>query len=267
MKKLIRSSALLVAAVVFLAACKDDEPEVIDTTAPTISNVSHDETVEPGGELEIEFTLADNVALGEVRIDIHDDFDSHEHESARRMAVPFERTIILDDMQGHKTYNATVPVSIPEEAATGPYHLQINYFDLAGNEGEIYVGSFEIFSESASPAINITNFGEDEELGLNANGILELEGTIVSGTEGGGLDEVHILVLEEDEHEHGRKLHDGPLYNREWELAGAEIFVMEEQITPAIDLSAAAAGHYELRIMARDMAGNVKVITREIHVD
>lgn len=267
MKKLIQTSALLVALLVFLAGCKDDQPEIIDTTAPTISNVSLAETVEPGEELTIQFTLTDDIALGEVRIDIHDDFDGHEHESARIKAAPFETTIILDDMQGQKTYSATVPVPIPGDAATGPYHLQINYFDLAGNEGALYVDKFEIVSEATAPAITITNFGADEELALNENGILELEGTIVSRTEG-GLDEVHIMVLEEEEdHSHGRKLQRAPLYDQEWELSGADTFVLEEQIIPAIDLSAAAAGHYELRIMARDMAGNVKVITREIHVD
>lgn len=271
MKNILKSAPVLTAMAVPLmfifSSCDDDAPVVVDTTAPEIANVEVSEETEPGGTLVLAFSLADDIALGEVRIDIHDDFDGHEHGRISQTAKPFTYQVILDEMAGEKTYRVEEQIPIPADAATGPYHLQVRFFDAAGNEGEFYVGSFEISSETASPAIVISNFGESEELEANENGILLLEGSVTAKTEG-GLEEVHILVVHEDEdHGHARvQNEEEPLYDQEWELKGAMEFNLAE-IDPAIDLSAAAAGHYELIILAKDVQGNVKIITREIHVD
>lgn len=263
--KFLKSGITLLAAISLLSACKDDENgEIIDTTPPTISGVEHEMTVEPGEEFDLEFVLEDDIALGEARIDIHDDFDAHDHEGGRMMVTPFEYTTILDEMRGETRYVAHVHIDIPADAATGPYHLQINYTDNAGNEGELFISGFEISDPTLSPGITITNFGPDEELEPNEEGILYLEGTIEDAD---GLDEVHIMVSEEhEEHSNGRTKEEVILYDQEWELDGATIFNLQD-IDPAIDLSGAEAGHYELRIMARDTQGHVKVIHREIHID
>lgn len=269
--KLLKSGIPFLAAFLLLAACKDDENGgITDTTPPSISAVAHDEAVAPGAELDLEFILEDNIALGEARIDIHDDFDGHDHEGGRIMAVPFETTLIIDEMRGETRYEAHIHIDIPENAATGPYHLQINYTDDAGNEGELFVSTFIISDPAITPAVNITNFGPDEELEptMEEDGrlILRLEGSIESRTEG-GLDEVHIMVLEEDEHDHGSRTKNAAvLYDQEWELDGAESFNLAE-IDPLIELTDAEPGHYDLRIMVRDVAGNINVVTREIHID
>lgn len=263
--KFLKSGITLLAAISLLTACKDDENgTIIDTTPPSISNVEHDMTVEPGQEFNLEFVLEDDIALGEARIDIHDDFDAHEHEGGRIMATPFEYTTILDEMRGKTRHVVHLHIPIPADAATGPYHLQINYTDNAGNEGELFISAFEISDPALSPSITITNFGAEEELELNEEGILYLEGSIEDPD---GLDEVHIMVSEEHEdHSNGRMKEEVILYDQEWELGGATTFNLQD-IDPAIDLSGAEAGHYELRIMARDTQGHVKVVRREIHVD
>lgn len=271
MKSFFKTPLIFLMIAFFFTSCDDDAAEVVDVTAPTISNVQFNETVEPGETLVITFKLSDEIALGEVRIDIHDDFDGHGHDNARIKATPFEYSTVLDDMRGQKEYTVEEMISIPSDAATGPYHLQIRYFDAAGNEGEQYVATFEISSESVSPAIIITNFGEDEELEptINEDGskVLYLEGTIESRT-AGGLDEVHITVVHEEEggHAHERTLLAEAVYNQEWELEGAATFNLQD-IDPVIDLTNAEAGHYELRIMARDVEGNIRIISREVHVD
>lgn len=254
----MRVSLPLIAALAVFSACEDDE--VVDTTAPTLV-VEHSEVVAPGGEFDLDLQLEDDLALGEVRVDIHNDFDAHEH--GRLNAVPFEYTNVFDGMRGKKTFPLHEHIDIPANAATGPYHVSITYFDNAGNEGVLYVGSFEIADPAQSPSITI--LPASGELEPNADKILALEGTIEDGD---GLDEVHIMVIEEHEEEAaGRLASETPLYNQDWELAGATSFDLATDITPAIDLSTAPAGHYELRIMARDMLGNVKVVKREIHVD
>ncbi len=271
MKKSLKFLSFFLAVSAFFSSCDDDASEVVDVTAPSISDVQYPETVEPGTALVIRFKLQDETALGQVRIDIHDDFDGHEHENARIKANPFEYSNVLETMRGEREFTVEETINIPADAATGPYHLQIRYFDAAGNEGESYVGEFEVTSESSSPLITITNFGADEELELTVNEdgtkVLYLEGSIESRT-AGGLEEVHITVQHEEEggHSHGRILHDEPLYDREWDLAGAASFNLQD-ISPVIDLTAAEAGHYELSITARDVEGNTKVVTREIHVD
>lgn len=271
MKRFFSTSLFFLVVAAIFTSCKDDAPEVVDVTIPTISNVQFNETVEPGGVLELTFKLIDDIGLGEVRIDIHDDFDGHQHENGRIKATPFAYSNVLDEMRGVKVYTVEESINIPEEASTGPYHLQIRYFDAAGNEGVVYVATFEISSETKSPAILITNFavGEELEPTLNEDGtkVLYLEGTIESRT-AGGLDEVHITVVHEEEggHSHLRKLHDAPVYDQEWELAGAATFNLGD-ISPVIDLSNAEAGHYELRIFARDVEGNIKIVSREVHVE
>lgn len=263
--KFLKSGITMLAAISLLSACKDDENgEIIDNTPPTISGVAHDMTVEPGAEFDLEFVLEDDIALGEARIDIHNDFDGHDHEGGRILVTPFEYTDVLDEMRNETHYVAHVHIDIPADAATGPYHLQINYTDNAGNEGELYISQFEISDPALSPAITITNFGPDDELEPNEEGILYLEGSIEDPD---GLDEVHIMVYEEhDDHGHERMMDEEPLYDQEWELDGATSFNLQD-IDPVIDLSGAEAGHYELRIMALDTQGHVKVVRREIHID
>lgn len=268
--KLLKSGITFLAALTILAACKDDENgEIVDTTPPSISSVEYNDAVAPGDELDLEFILEDDIALGEARIDIHDDFDDHDHEGGRIMAVPFEYTDVIDEMRGETRYVAHIHIDIPADAATGPYHLQINYTDNAGNEGELYIGTFEITDPAVQPQVTITNFGADEELEPTEEEdgrlILRLEGTIESRTEG-GLDELHITVNEEHDNDHGSRLKDEALYDEEWELDGAASFDLST-IDPVIDLTGAEAGHYELRILVRDVAGNVRILTREIHVD
>lgn len=267
--KLLKSGIPFLVALVLLAACKDDENgQIVDTTPPVISAVTHDEVVAPGAELDLEFILEDNIALGEARIDIHDDFDDHAHEGGRILAVPFETTVILDEMRGKTRHEVHVHIEIPENAATGPYHLQINYTDDAGNEGELYIGELSISDPAISPAVNISNFGPDEELApVEEEGrlILRLEGTVESRTEG-GLNEVHITVSEEHDHESGEESTEEPLYDQEWELDGLQSFNLAD-IDPVIDLTGAEPGHYELRIMVRDVAGNMNIVTREVHID
>lgn len=181
------------------------------------------------------------------------------------MVTTFEYTDVLDEMRGETRHVVHLHIDIPSDAATGPYHLQINYTDDAGNEGELYISQFEITDPALSPSISITNFGPEDELEPNEEGILYLEGTVEDPD---GLEEVHIMVYEaHDDHGHGRLKEEDPLYENEWELEGAVTFNLATQLIPAIDLSAAAPGHYELRIMARDTQGHAKVVRREIHID
>lgn len=263
MKKLLRGSIPAFAFLALFSACTDDDA-VVDTTAPTLNEVTHSEVVEPGGEFDLELALEDDLALGEVRVDIHDDFDGHDHEGGRLNAEPFEYTNVFDAMQGKKTFTLHEHIDIPANAATGPYHITITYFDNAGNEGELYIGTFEISDPAQSPSISITNFAEGAELEPNEEGILLLEGTVADED---GLEEVHIMVTEEHEaHAGGRMMEEEILYEGEWLLNGATTFDLQN-IQPAIDLSAAPAGHYELRILARDTQGNAKVVWREVHID
>lgn len=263
MKNLLKGSIPALAFLALFSACTDDDA-VVDTTAPILNASTHSEVVEPGGEFDLELALEDDLALGEVRVDIHDDFDGHDHEGGRLNAEPFEYTNVFNAMQGKKTFTLHEHIDIPANAATGPYHITITYFDNAGNEGEIYIGTFEISDPAQSPSITITNFADGAELEPNAEGMLLLEGTVEDVD---GLEEVHIMVTEGHEESAGaRMMEEVILYEGEWLLNGATTFDMQN-IQPAIDLSAVPAGHYELRILARDIQGNAKVVWREVHID
>ena len=255
------------ATLLISVSCDEETPEPVDTSKPVISNVQHPEVVRTGEIFELGFQLEDDLALGEVRINIHSDFDGHAHERISLEATPFSYDNILEEMEGELTFTIQEEILIPEAAASGEYHLQILYLDAAGNEGDLFVSSFVIESEHA-PLIQITNFEEEDDLELNENGFLMLEGYVESQTEG-GLEQVHIMITEEGEGDsHSRTKHDGEhVYEEEWELNGATLFVFEEAIETGIDLSAAEAGHYLLTIQAVDVEGNMKTLKREVHVN
>lgn len=250
----------------FLAACnKDDDTVPVDRTPPTVRDVTlNDQTenivVEPGSTMHFDAVFEDDERLGQYKIDIHNDFDGHTH--GRLADIPFELSQTYDLIG--RTQTVHEDIAIPEDATPGPYHFTLQFFDAAGNEGEIVVLDFEIADPDNQPVITITSHDIDEEIEVEPGESIILEGTI---SDEDGLAEVHIILghEEEDGHDH-RRNEEEPLFEYEIELNGENTWNFAD-MGPIEIPEDAEEGHYELRIMAEDVNGNTRLVTIEVHVE
>jgi hypothetical protein len=116
-----------------------------DTTKPVINLIEPEEgdSLKPGSDVHFDIELSDNEMLGSYKVDIHSNFDGHEHAQQRVAAedesVPFAFSKSWD-LSGKR--NADIhhhEIIIPQNAAEGKYHLMVYCTDAAGNEAHIAV--------------------------------------------------------------------------------------------------------------------------------
>jgi uncharacterized membrane protein len=251
----------------FLAACnKEDDAVSVDRTPPTVRDVtlndqSENIVVQPGTTMHFDAVFEDDERLGQFKIDIHNAFDDHTH--GRLAQTPFEVSQTYDLIG--RTQTVHEDITIPEDATPGPYHFTLQFFDAAGNEGEVVVMDFEIADPENQPVITITSHNIEEEIEVEPGESILLEGTVFDPD---GLAEVHIVLgHEEEEHGHDhRRNEEEPLFEYELELNGENTWNFEA-MGPIEIPEDAEEGHYELRIMAEDVHGHVKVVTIEVHIE
>lgn len=138
--KIISVAALAIITALAFSACQE-----ADTQAPeiTISEPAPNASIQAGQELCIQVTFTDDIALNAYKINIHPNFNGHQHQvrslqpEARNETVDFEATItsqmLGDSLTGRNCFR-DIDIDIPENATPGNYHLLIYCTDLAGNE-------------------------------------------------------------------------------------------------------------------------------------
>lgn len=255
--------SLLFITVLAISACSDEE---VDATNPTVSDVtlnelSEDIQVNPGSTMHFDAVFSDDVRLGEFKVDIHDNFDGHDHGRTLN-AIAWDTTFIVELIGKNQTVHEDI--EIPQNAATGPYHFNLQFFDEAGNEGDLMTIEFEIVDPAAQPSIVILSPDPNAEFETSPGASFTLMATV---SDPDGLEEVHMEIMEahdEHDHDHGRLTSEEAIWEKEMELNGESQLAIDENITiPA----SADQGHYELKIKAKDLEGNYKVSKLEIHVE
>lgn len=129
-------------SLLFLASCGDDE---VDNTPPQIDFLqiipgpgSMEVCGEPdlqaislmGGEtLKIHARITDDIALSQVKTDIHPNFDCHGHRS---ISTDDWLVLELEDLKGTEV-DLNLEIPVPEMVTAGFYHMQIRVVDQAGN--------------------------------------------------------------------------------------------------------------------------------------
>ncbi|WP_165044536.1 DUF4625 domain-containing protein [Dysgonomonas sp. ZJ709] len=127
------------------ASCSSDDN---DTEKPVISNVepADGDILVIGEKVHLEMDLSDNEELASYKIDIHNNFDNHEHSKASSSdSIAFSFVKTWTDIHGQK--NAHVhhhQIEIPKEMMAsdgklrpvreGKYHFVIYCLDEVGNE-------------------------------------------------------------------------------------------------------------------------------------
>jgi len=130
--------------MVLLAGCSSGEPE-IDNTYPEIS--AGDLFPQPCAVLErgkthtFKVTFSDNRELGSFKLDIHNNFDHHNHSTSEEkceedpVKTPVNPFVLIkseDIPAGNTRYTANVPVTIPADADEGDYHFAVGVTDKTG---------------------------------------------------------------------------------------------------------------------------------------
>jgi hypothetical protein len=136
-----------ITATLLFASCSKDDDSVVDTQSPeiTIMEPHEDEEIAPGGELHFEAVFTDNVELGSYKIDIHSNFDGHDHASLKQSeSSPWSYSEVLQIEPGQTSFEAIHHIDVPETIggvaiSEGVYDVGVFVTDAAGNESQAFL--------------------------------------------------------------------------------------------------------------------------------
>ncbi|MDR3117900.1 MAG: DUF4625 domain-containing protein [Mediterranea sp.] len=118
----------------FFTSCTNDG----DTTPPVIDLIepAEGDALKIGSPVHFEMEVSDNEMLSSYKVEIHSNFDGHEHSRVTRTtAFFFERTWSLSGLKNTLVHQHDIV--IPEDATEGDYHLMVRCTDAAGNEAHL----------------------------------------------------------------------------------------------------------------------------------
>lgn len=133
--------SLLAICSVCLPACDNDEKG--DVTKPVIDLIEPEEgavlKIGNGKGVHFEMNLSDDVMLRSYKINIHNNFDHHGHDSRaageKNTAFTFDKVYDVSGLKNTKVHHRDIV--IPADAAPGDYHLMVWCTDAAGNQTEV----------------------------------------------------------------------------------------------------------------------------------
>ena len=146
MRKHFRLLGLLALFFTAMAGCKKDDGEEIDTEYPEIVATANSfpqqcSLMMRGQTALIKLTFSDNRELGAYSLDIHNNFDHHNHstevndcnlEAKKTPIKPLLFVQNYDIPTGLKRYEATAQIAIPADVDPGDYHFLIRLTDKEG---------------------------------------------------------------------------------------------------------------------------------------
>ncbi len=136
---------LFLSFILVLSACKKGNEE-IDTEYPTIDVTGSAfpqqcAVIKRGEKFIFKAKLNDNVELGSVSIDVHHNFDHHNHSTEVNecnlgaVKQPVKPFLLIKDFpipSGQKTYEMAQEVTVPSDVDAGDYHFLIRLTDKTG---------------------------------------------------------------------------------------------------------------------------------------
>ncbi|WP_430614939.1 DUF4625 domain-containing protein [Flavobacterium sp. JP2137] len=143
MKTLKTAYILALGAIFSLSSCSSDDNNV-DTQKPKIDLVAPKEgAVLPAGkDVHFDMEVSDNVMLASYKVEIHNNFDNHNHSTAlsakadgELVAFTFNRVWSLEGQKNADVHHHDIV--IPANAKRGNYHFIVYVLDKAGNEEKV----------------------------------------------------------------------------------------------------------------------------------
>lgn len=134
------------------------EREVCEVLEPAVYVLRDDQT------LSVDLQLSDNEALGQLKIDIHANFDCHGHGGVGTIGRPPGQNATTDwrvlDIRDLSGRSVTEPVRLdpPGFATAGPYHLSFQVLDESGNETdpEYFILYLYNHLDTIDPVLSVT---------------------------------------------------------------------------------------------------------------
>lgn len=248
---------LIPIAAIALASCSKDQG---DTTAPVFGNVTvQGESDNPiyldaGTQIGVMAEVSDNEALKQVKIDLHDAFDGHDHNKANFTPWTYVNIISVSG----KSAVAVDSTIIPEEATAGMYHAVLRVLDEAGNEGD-FVEKVLIIKNGSEPAISVTAPDFNTHPHFAPGDVVSFAGDIADPDE---FDEIHIMLREQEDLDHYHVLAES-----EHELVDQNVSSFDLSTVSLTIPTDAEAGEYEVAIIAVDKLGNQGIYYGHLHVE
>lgn len=133
----------LIAAIIVLVGCEkeeiDDTPPVIDSTYASFPVQCSE--IKRGESFIFKARFEDDVELGSFGLDIHHNFDHHNHSTEvgdcepDPVKTPVHPYVLLENYSipgGLKSYEAEMTIDVPSDIDSGDYHFMIKVTDRAG---------------------------------------------------------------------------------------------------------------------------------------
>jgi hypothetical protein len=145
--KISKGIAALLLLMATLAACKKDKQETVDTEYPVIDISAQNgfpkqcSSIERGGKFMFLAQLTDNAELGSVSVDLHHNFDHHNHSTEvddcglDPIKTPVKPFLLIQGYsipQGLKSYQVQQEITVPADIDPGDYHFMIRLTDKEG---------------------------------------------------------------------------------------------------------------------------------------
>ncbi len=259
----MKKTFLFVAMALIFASCSDDDEQQQDTTAPQILEAAmngddHDLEFAAGDAVTLTASVSDNEALSQLKIDIHDVFDGHDHNKKGGDHWELTEIVNLSGASANVTHN----LQVPDPVIAGPYHVILRLLDASGNESEFMEMDF-LLTNGEEPQISITAPDFGTEVHAPKGQQLSLVGMITDDVD---LDEIIITIEEEHDHDHKMASGDDYLFSYDEDLNGSSDTSFDLSTVTIMIPADAETGHYKFKIMAKDNEGNYGVFEEEIHV-
>ncbi len=142
---IFKTGLIAVGLLVLITSCSSDDSTSVDEEYPTINLAeTYPETcteLQRGKTITAKITVDDNVELGSVSLDIHNDFDHHNHSTEieecsldpqKEPDNPFKYIISIPIPEGQDHYVIEKDIDIPADVDPGDYHFMIRVTDKAG---------------------------------------------------------------------------------------------------------------------------------------
>lgn len=143
MKKSIFLSTAAIAALSLALVSTGCKKDPVDTTKPTIKLIAPEDNAKLliGDEHGVHFDmeLEDNDMVASYKIDVHNNFDGHSHET-KSLRHEGEKPFSFQKEYTVNQRNAKIhhhDIKIPADAAEGKYHLVVYCADRAGNQSMV----------------------------------------------------------------------------------------------------------------------------------
>lgn len=264
----MRKYIWLLALPLLLAACDEGDNDQ-DLNAPSIDSLAidgkdHDVRLQAGTEMELQVTAKDDQGLQEIKVDIHDIFDGHDHG---KRALNKWSTVRNIPVSG-KEANLQESFQVPGQATAGRYHALVQALDEAGNEAPFKEIIF-VVENGMQPTFNVTSPDFSQEVHAPKGSTFGMQGAVEDQQD---LEEILITIKPalHDDHDHGddggHDHGDGPLIEKDFDLPGdsdTSFDLSNFSVTIPTD---AETGHYHVEMVAKDGEGNYGLFKAEIHI-